>query len=1221
MKKRLFYYLNILLLLSALFPISLNEATELSIDPSVELSAKTDEISKEDSKFSLEISYKHFSTTQSSALESMKTTQDSAFLKLDLPKGFSYAAADNPDIARKIKQEDQVLIIDLKDWTKASLELATSWSKMAETSTFQGEYYNSGHLIGQTTAYEVKKNTEVKMAPQEVAPQAENLDLGVVTTRQLPIVEINSSNKDNYTNISYHEVKDNASFLAAMNDVSQKNGTSNIIYMNVVASFVIAASGARPETTITKNSTRNYRQIVINGNNHCIDFRQRAFRLAGNKPWDVILQNVQLQSSNPWGPFNGWNTTARGTYTFHNVSHEGYQMFEGAKSRVILSGDVSSEMMPDGKYVSKPQPSYTHNISLPSGAYGGNQTNISCREIIVRAGANLTLKNPSRGGNLHAFNSGNLYFESNPDGSQTKVNCDNSVSGSAYPANWNGSNDYNCVPLSSATQDLSGTDGVWSSSEKPAELASLKNSIYMGDKVEVVVKNGKSRKTYSGAVQINESGSLILKDNSKLFIHIEEDQSAGTITESSIVGNSQIPIFFVDNGTLSVGKKSELELIVGKNLSDGGFNESRGPAIRSGAAANKLTIDIQEDAKFKVETSGVSVDTADNYTSIIQDGASANGSEIKIAKGATFDVGFNRKINASRQNPLISLNRGTLKIPGDDTTANHSISQWIRNNVEEDKPDFVFQPLEKTTISYAKSVVTPVTKISSGFIEGSPSMVEVFKNNFKTDKSAHRIKVESLKFEIRELGTVTNQKSSDGTYQVKGHAVPPGGKVSLSGGPFEESSLTAEQRQATIEADGSFTWSGALSRDFYWQEDITVNYVGQNNIAKSTKVIDVTKPEVVGKNLYIPKNAEMPEASAFVKSVVDANPEVTDPAEFTWAFAADSEIMPGVPGQVTNGDIIQNYTGKIIAKDKAGNQSEPVEVVLSVYHYEGALNKLVAEDATVEISSLTGILPNSPELEKYIIKAMQAQVLLDVNGELKNFTKDIVITNLAEIDPQMIDVHTVKFKLVATAENGLTNDLVKEDKKLTLISRLVKPDDPSQKFPPDDERENEGTGNGGEFTIDYVPSTFDFGQTKIKHEADQVLNAQSKQKQQWVQVTDERVAPDNQWHLSVRMPSEFQAPGKVELAGATITIPKGDTYNAATQNQKNPAGLIAKSVELSGNDTSQTIFSGDGINVKSASTNVWAPGDVTLKIPQGKGMAHRQYRAVIVWELKAGPSS
>lgn len=1022
---------------------------------------------------------------------------------------------------------------------------------------------------------EEPKETE---SASDVTP-LNTLDMGTPTTRQLPVQPVSAGE---FSNVSYFDVGTFNQWTSALS--TSNNNQNEITYINLTADITLDTATSTIIGTLHRaySSSRSGKKLVVNGNGFTIDLRIRHLRFTGTS-WDVVFQNINLQSANEWGVINGYDSAARGTYTFHNVTHYGHQLYEGSKGRVILSGTTSTVMSPNGNYTS-----FTGDRVTLNSAYGSGNGNIEAGEIYIKAGSNLRLENSHLGSSLAVFRNGNIFFE---EGGTTSLTIDNLTPNSLGWNSWTGTRDYSVASMSITDQIVSGAQ--WALNERPAgsALVGLQNSIHIADNTQVTIRNGTQRRNFPSAIQIGHSGGRFhIGESADVDILIEEDAGNDNTSNWSMRGNSQTPVFFTHDIPVELKDNASFRLIVGQHASTGTLLSAQGPAFRAGNGGNaNLSLTLGENAHFEVKSTSTAA--------LVQ--ANRNGSTINIGNQAVLDLESRSTVNPI----LFNLPNAQLNVPGSGNYI-HRISQWNSGNRDPNIPSFQFEPLDQTSMQIQGTTLGNVsTQLANGFDDSVPSVADYFRTNINS--LSQRWKIEPIVFNIKTIEEITNETKAD--YTVRGTAEPPGGYVELSGGPFDSSSLTDEQKKVRIQSNGTFEWTGAFDRPFYWGEVIRAAYVGHSGSFLETTVKDVTKPTGVGRTIHVRDRETTPAVKDFIASVEDTNALETNKDLFGYRFVGTT-IQEGMPAGITNGADTQEFADQIIIDDTRGNESDPIDVKL-VVHKLSTIDAIQASDISVRWSDVSGLASNSSEYAAFLIQAAGGKATTIINGELVDLSSSIEVENLASIPNSVGGPYPVRFIVRKTAQNQLADDLEMEV-NLTIRSNLTKPRDPSLADP--DHPENEGTGESGTLRIDYVPTAFDFGETEIEWK-ERTLNAVGTN-DQWIQVADER-ANATGWKLQAEA-TEFSA-NDDRLNGAYLTIPAGDLYNRRTTSTLNPAGLTSQG-DVSLNSSPTTIFSGDGENSKDESTYVWQQDQVKLSIPAGQGKAGRIYQAVVTWTLTAG---
>jgi len=1165
-----------------------------TIDPQIQMSLggkKEFSVIKSLEQLSLAISYKQ--------IQLGEQTKQADQLVIELPSGVTYSDGKAESVS--FDEASREMVIDLAKTPVQSIALDLNFDQLADQTVLQGTHYLNNQAVGTSEELTLSKelsseSVEANTAePQEIiaaegteaaefgttpAPRA-NLDLGIATSRQLPVQAVTDGQ---FGNVSYFDVGTYDEWAAALSTAN--NNKQEITYINLIGSFALD-TGTHFENVDA--SSRSYstnktgKKLIVNGNGQTIDNRGRRMEFDG-RAWDVVFQDLKIQSANAWGSIDGYNSRARGTYTFHDVDQYGHQFYEGSRGRVILSGNTSAVMAPEMKYSSNID---GQDIYINTG-YGAGNGNINAGEIYIKADAQVLLKNSHLGADLLVFKDGNIYFE---EGGHTSLTLDNTEKNTKW-SKWGGVGDYTVGAMSITDRVVSGEQ--WSAAEIPSgsSLAGLKNSIHLAENTQLTIRNGEQRKDFAAAVQIfDSSGTFRVGKNATVDILVEEDSSNDSSSQWSTRGNSQVPVFLSKGARFEIAENAKFNIEVGKSITTGNPVSSLGPVIRAGSGtAAKLDLTIGEGAQFEVK--------AANDSSLIQD--NSNGGSIMVADQATLDLGF----TVASSKGLIDLKAGTVNIPASGEYI-HRIQQWAYGSYDEAAPTEAYHPIDGTKISYSgTSITNRTTNLATGFADSSPSIKEKFENNFTSN--AQRVVVDPVVFNVKTLDELTNETKAE--YSVKGTAEPPGGKIELSGGPLDQ--LPVADRQLLVQTDGSYEWKGTLSRPFYWGETIRASYVGHSDKYAETVVKDVTKPTGIGRTIHLVEGETIPLDKAFIASVEDTNALETNKDAFDYSFLG-SAINSGGAATITNGQESQEFLDQVIIDDTRGNHSDPVEVRLIV-HKANTINSIMAQDLIVRWSDVSSYTVGAIDYQAYLKNGMQAKAQTIIDGNLIDLSSSIQIDNISSIPNTVGGTYTVRFIVIADEANKLGADLVKEV-QLTILPNLTDPRDPSTPDPT--ENENEGTGEHGGLRLDYVPSRFDLGSKELqwKDMEYQAIGTSD----QWIQIADERPAATG-WTLKAAA-TPFDS-GTDQLIGASLIIPKGDMYNKKTAGAANSSGLVSKG-DVPLTTTASALFTGDGVNSKNESTYVWKKNQVKLKVPKSQGKVGQTYRSTITWTVEAGATN
>lgn len=698
-------------------------------------------------------------------------------------------------------------------------------------------------------------------------------------TRTLPV---ESMAENHYSNVTFYDINSREGWEQFVKDYSPTTGPegdNEITYLNITGDFSLSDDVTGVEVFTALYSKVPNKKLIINGNNHTIDFRNIAYQLLGIE-WDVVIQNLKIYSGNDWGAFEGFPPVDKITITFFNVEQYGAQAYEGSHGKIVIGGKSSFESSNTETYVS----SIDGKLINIYGANSFGSSNIAAREVYIKSGSDIIVKNGRLGGNFILYGNGNFYVE---DGTDTKISLLNTED-NVKNRTWVGG-DYAPATIS-IVSDFSLEPYTWPDDLRPSTLKGKKDNIYLGEGTHLSVNNGLDREAHAGALQIeNANGAIEIAKNSSIIVDIAKD--------SGQVGIDDTPIFFENTGSFILDENASFEMSIG---SKDDAERSLGPAVEF--RGNNGVLSVGKSASFKVNSSS-------NYTIGLINFTGING-KIDLDEQSTFDIGYSQ----SNANPLIQAGSAQVTIP---PTGNytHTIRLWATDNFEENSPSIFLQPLDQTAFQVAGNKFSNITTTATPELENQ--LTTELSNNVQ------RLVVEPLTYTVT-LNEVTNETQS--TYTVSGKAAPADGSVQLLGGPFAENAQSPQPIK--INPNGSFSWSGTLSRPFNAGEKIQAQYVGGQGMGETT-VVDRTNPSVTVKDYHLKEGDLIPNVQDFILTATDSNPTTTDIKNFTVKFT-DTVITPQVPAKIMDGSAEQTFIGHLQIADAAGNLSDPVEVKLIV---------------------------------------------------------------------------------------------------------------------------------------------------------------------------------------------------------------------------------------------------------------------------------------------------
>lgn len=215
----------------------------------------------------------------------------------------------------------------------------------------------------------------------------------------------------------------------------------------------------------------------------------------------------------------------------------------------------------------------------------------------------------------------------------------------------------------------------------------------------------------------------------------------------------------------------------------------------------------------------------------------------------------------------------------------------------------------------------------------------------------------------------------------------------------------------------------------------------------------------------------------------------------------------------------------------------------------------------------------------------------------------MMFTNIAQAESVSGVDSTVYMEL--TPGDGVTNPVDPEDPDNPEVPNPIDPADP----------ENEGTGNSGSLTIDYV-CNIAFGSQKI---GSGTVAYHAINKSPFIQVTDNRGTNEG-WSLKATA-SEFSSETGSVLKGAVLSLKNGQVKSHSSNVSAPPVArdvvfdnTESKPVMIAEEDTGR----GTWINVFSGTEG--NNTNVQLAVLEGSAEANVEYNATITWELSSAPS-
>ncbi|MDT2012744.1 WxL domain-containing protein [Carnobacterium divergens] len=203
----------------------------------------------------------------------------------------------------------------------------------------------------------------------------------------------------------------------------------------------------------------------------------------------------------------------------------------------------------------------------------------------------------------------------------------------------------------------------------------------------------------------------------------------------------------------------------------------------------------------------------------------------------------------------------------------------------------------------------------------------------------------------------------------------------------------------------------------------------------------------------------------------------------------------------------------------------------------------------------------------------------------------------------------------ANTANSKTHIQFKANPEPTDPLNPIDPNNPEKPPVDPEDPNNEGTGNKGPLSIDYI-SNVEFGEKEIQS-GDTVYNA--KNENPYVQVTDKRGTGAG-WKLSAKATPFKNKEGNKELIGTTLSVKNGQIKTRAN----NVSEKAIHHDVIFNNEDAQVLMdapvgAGRGTWVDVFSGKHGENENIQLTVLEGSADANIDYSAQITWELADAP--
>ncbi|MDR0921209.1 MAG: WxL domain-containing protein [Lactobacillales bacterium] len=988
----------------------------------------------------------------------------------------------------------------------------------------------------------------------------------------------------------------NVAEVKSWEDLVVALGNQSVTSINITADFAVPTGSAWREGLVKKemsffgdnNSSNNAvygymnkakisRKIVIEGNNHELDFGAvtlcfNALTTDNASPWDITWQNMKVYSGNYYGfsELNDLNTSdARLSYMrYKNVENIGNQMIHSPNTNVTMEGIVTSTMVE--RYTSQFHTDWRTNDS--------QQVNVYASNLTIEENSTVTLRNYD-GSNISLANSAFLTLEEN-----AKLYC-------YAPANERGGGE---------------TEG------KRYNVFIKDGNVDIGENAEMYLYSPAGRtKTL---LNLEQAGTTFhIHSGGKLQVESEEHTSGDHL----IVLGAQSKLL-VDGGGQLIVKGSKM-----------GNSQADGIRIANGGQNQKTAFELGKDSILDVST-----DSTNNESNPIE----LDGSNTK------FVFADAQKVDIRREKALSAVGWSTPLIQSDGQLRVdiQKVSQWQIGEFG-DVPTYHWAPMYNVNIQMRGSNEVEVQSASSINI----SISEDFRQRFKLKSQRILFEyVDDAKIRLDSQATDNNNDSS--SHVVRGHANPEAyvritDKPIVAGTPSaiadSEQTIPSPVEEDSSDTSKNFTVIADNNGDFSFDTagrfkagSILTAYVFVMGKETSTSqvVLDKTAPTGKPRTLHWAVDWGMPTPESFVENPQDTNPL---PQNFTYAFVDENVVKQAMQNLGTH--LIDVYI-----YDEAKNQGEVKGAKVTFYPTASMIN---GEDIEISQDVLQDNFADEQKLKNYIVeqakpkddKQLYAQAI--INNQLVDLSSYVEMNDLQGLNYQSpVGDHKVILKVPVNAGgSGLTSEMTKEITVRVTVTKLkpTKPIEPTNPVAPTDKEpnapvdgsENDGTGVTGNLRMSYLPSMFDFGEVTSQYGEQSMFAMNPKNTagqeitRQWLEVYDTQSISKG-WTVSIALTSPFLAADGSTLKGATLSIPKGHTYNTHV---KNGEAFTPDSAEIK---TEDVILSDDGVakeilsakDAKDITTKVWNADKVKLMLPSTVKKETKAYKSTVNWTLIAG---
>ncbi|WP_430612576.1 pectate lyase-like adhesive domain-containing protein [Enterococcus sp. DIV0876] len=1165
-------------------------------------------------------------------------TPEERIYQISLPKGLHYTA-EATDIIYLV--EDTVVISTSQANQEIEFALDVSFEELADNTALfvqrtvdQTSYQSATVTITKHTTntsspqtddtesttgdHSTATSTSNTENPTESTVSASSTRTGIAATAETTSTDYVTETTDNYAEIT----SESTWFEALANPA--------IEIMDITENFTFSKKIYTTYTSSTLFGINDYaRTLWIRGNGHLVDFRCGSHWLPNNGAWTIIVDDLTIYSGNYYGIFTTESNHYSGTsLTFRNVTAYGTQMFHAINASVTLTGNIRSIILGGSTYTSPLDPSTTVDIVYNN----SNAQNFDAKDLTIEANSYVV---------AYGYVTGNLLVRGNLTVGEGATVLLSSWRDEVWDED----------PLNNGGVPQISTAPVATTGECPAALHLIGGgSIDLQTNSTVIIDQTAARH-FSGLSLASANSILTIAQGAKLDIRCEGNSHGNGNGLNAVFLGSAAQIIVEDGGTFLLSSLG----------TTGAGAAMYAPYTTSITVGSKATFDVQLDgtsAKYILYFAGIStinINDAKNVNLQFNEEPHTNSMLIYMPSGSYLNAD-NQKVNAWARGadlddalptnswspmyrlkiPYAGLTRTNTSITGNATT--ETIFNDFTTHYDTWRTDgfqrLQFTYIAEVEVTFASTANDNPSDQGSHIVSGKVAVIDV---------DGVATAVENAYVRISEV--MENKATSIAIDQTKSSRIASPVTATDNGSDLtnnftvltdQNGEFIFDLRTISGQESNGFTAGNRVRIYAYYEGKAAYAY---DQLEEDGQVVlDKTAPTAEIVPYYLVKDNSLPEnfdITSLITNVDDSNPNNTT---FTYDCEADLNHQYTDTG---------SYELPILITDEAGNTAT-ITSKITVY---STTPIITAQNFGLSIETLNAAYTSTQDEPAYINTLLLnyglPKVTIISNGKMETFDKD---------DGMIVDLDT---NLVTALQSGLTADnlgqtfaityTLPEDTS-TLYSEAIQtkatltitstdgatasttaPINPETLKTADTEAENSGTGKMGALTLDYVPSTFDFGTVPFEYGIN-LYYAQASETygNQWIQVTEttptEAESDMDGWTVKARRSSFTNGSETLANDSTMLYIPFGtanststDLVNSLVVNSSGSSAKIGQKIT----DAEAAVFSIDEHSATGTVTSVkyWASDKVALQI-NGKdnnidvsSSNTVSYQSTITWSL------